>query len=87
MLDDLLLNKLAAVEQRYEELSGKLGDPAILANRQQFQKMSKEHADLRDLVESFRVHRELSKPGDPRSDRQGRPVAVTAGHNHASGAT
>jgi peptide chain release factor 1 len=61
VLDDLLLNKLAAVEQRYEELSGKLGDPAILANRQQFQKMSKEHADLRELVESFRIHRDLGK--------------------------
>jgi peptide chain release factor 1 len=61
VLDDLLLNKLAAVEQRFEELSGKLGDPAILANRQQFQKMSKEHADLRELVESFRVHRDLGK--------------------------
>ena len=61
MLDDLLLNKLAAVEQRFEELSGKLGDPVILANRQQFQKMSKEHADLRELVESFRVHRDLGK--------------------------
>lgn len=61
MLDDLLLRKLAAVEQRYEELSGKLGDPAVLANRQLFQKMSKEHSDLRDLVDSFRVYRELNK--------------------------
>ncbi|MEP6652967.1 MAG: peptide chain release factor 1 [Myxococcales bacterium] len=61
MLDDLLLRKLAAVEQRYEELSGKLGDPAVLANRQLFQKMSKEHSDLRDLVDSFRVYRDLNK--------------------------
>lgn len=61
MLDDLLLRKLAAVEQRYEELSGKLGDPAVLANRQLFQKMSKEHSDLRDLVDSFRIYRELNK--------------------------
>ena len=61
MLDDLLLSKLAAVEQRFEEISGKLADPAVMANRQSFQKMSKEHADLRDLVDAFRSYRELGK--------------------------
>ena len=61
MLDDLLLTKLAAVEQRYEEISGKLSDPAVVGNRQTFQKMSKEHADIRDLVDAFRSYRELSK--------------------------
>jgi peptide chain release factor 1 len=73
VLDDLLLNKLAAVEQRFEELSGKLGDPAVLSNRQQFQKMSKEHADLRELVESFRVHRDLSKRTTDARDMQKDP--------------
>src|SRR6185369_8365547 len=58
-MDDLLLGKLAAVEHRYEELSGKLGDPVILANRQLMQRMSKEHADLRELVEAFRSYREI----------------------------
>ena len=61
MLDDLLLSKLAAVEQRFEEISGKLSDPAVMANRQTFQKMSKEHSDLRDLVDAFRVYRDLGK--------------------------
>ena len=61
MLDDLLLSKLDAVEARYEELSGKLSDPAVLGNRQTFQKMSKEHADIRELVDAFRIYRELSK--------------------------
>jgi peptide chain release factor 1 len=59
LLDDLLLRKLAGVEQRFEEISGKLSDPAVLSNRQVFQKMSKEHSDLRELVDTFRVHREL----------------------------
>jgi peptide chain release factor 1 len=61
VLDELLLSKLAAVEQRFEEISGKLSDPAVMANRQSFQKMSKEHADLRDLVDAFRSYRELGK--------------------------
>ena len=61
MLDDLLLSKLDAVETRFEELSGKLSDPGVLSNRQMFQKMSKEHADIRELVDAFRLYRELSK--------------------------
>ena len=61
MLDELLLSKLDAVEIRYEELSGKLSDPAVLGNRQTFQKMSKEHADIRELVAAFRQYRELDK--------------------------
>jgi len=61
LLDDLLLGKLAAVEARYEELSGLLSDPAVLANRQQMQKLSKEHADLRELIERLREHREVTR--------------------------
>jgi peptide chain release factor 1 len=59
MLDDALLNKLASVEGRYEELGGKLSDPEVLARPQQMQKLAKEHADLRELVDAVRVHREL----------------------------
>jgi peptide chain release factor 1 len=61
LLDELLLGKLAAVEARYEELSGLLSDPVVLANRQQMQKLSKEHADLRDLIEALRQHRDVSR--------------------------
>jgi peptide chain release factor 1 len=61
VLDDLLLRKLAAVELRYEELSNKLSDPAVIANRQSMQKLSKEHADLRELIEVLREHREVVK--------------------------
>ncbi|HEY0709156.1 MAG TPA: peptide chain release factor 1 [Polyangia bacterium] len=61
MLDDLLLAKLAVVERRYEELGAKLSDPEVLAKAGAMQKLSKEHADLRELVEAVREHRELAK--------------------------
>ena len=61
MLDQLLLDKLAGVEARYQELDGMLADPAVLANRQQMQKLSKEHSDLREVVETFRLYRDVSK--------------------------
>ncbi len=61
MLDQLLLDKLAGVEARYQELDRMLADPAVLANRQQMQKLGKEHADLRELIEALREHREVSR--------------------------
>jgi len=73
VLDDLLLSKLDAVEQRHEELSGKLSDPAVLGNRQIFQKMSEEHADTRELVDAFRRYRELDKRAADARDMQKDP--------------
>jgi len=58
MLDDLLLGKLAAVESRSEELSSKLSDPEVLARPQVMQKLAKEHADIRELVDTLRIHRQ-----------------------------
>ncbi len=60
MLDQLLLGKLAGVEARYEELDRMLADPAVLANRQQMQKLSKEHSDLREVVDTFRQYRDVN---------------------------
>jgi peptide chain release factor 1 len=60
LLDQLLLDKLAGVEARYQELDRMLADPAVLANRQQMQKLSKEHSDLREIVDTFRQFRDLS---------------------------
>jgi peptide chain release factor 1 len=58
MLDDLLLGKLAVVEARFEELSSKLSDPEVLARAPLMQKLAKEHSDIRELVETLRVHRD-----------------------------
>jgi peptide chain release factor 1 len=60
LLDQLLLDKLAGVEARYQELDRMLADPAVLANRQQMQKLGKEHSDLRELIEALREHRDVS---------------------------
>jgi peptide chain release factor 1 len=61
MLDDLLLAKLAAVENRFDELTGNLSDPEVLARPAQMQKLAKEHADLRELIDTLRIHRESSQ--------------------------
>jgi peptide chain release factor 1 len=61
MLDDLLLAKLAAVESRFDELSGKLSDPDVLARPPLMQKLAKEHSDIRELVDTLRVHKQVVK--------------------------
>jgi peptide chain release factor 1 len=59
MLDDLLLHKLDGVVQRYEELATLLADPQVIGRRAEFQKLSKESADLGQITESYREYRDL----------------------------
>jgi peptide chain release factor 1 len=73
MLDDLLLTKLAAVEARFEELTGKLSDPEVLARPQSMQKLAKEHSDLRELVDALRQHRDLTRRMGEARDMQKDP--------------
>jgi peptide chain release factor 1 len=73
MLDDLLLSKLAAVERRYEELGADLSDPDVLGRPGAMQKLAKEHADLRELIETLRLHRELGRRIDDAKELQRDP--------------
>jgi peptide chain release factor 1 len=84
VLDDLLLKKLSAVEARYDELSAMLGDPIVLANRQQMQKLSKEHADLRELIERLREHREIVRRAQDARDMQKDPEMRELAHQEES---
>jgi len=73
MLDELLAGKLSAIEGRFEELTRKLSDPEVLAQPQVMQKLAKEHSDLRELVETFRVHRDVSRRLDEARELQKDP--------------
>ena len=61
MLDDLLLSKLDGVVHRSEELATLLADPAVISKRNEFQKLSKESADMAEVVDRFREYREILK--------------------------
>jgi peptide chain release factor 1 len=54
----VLLEKLAAVEARFDELTDQLGDPDVAANPKLLRDIAKEQSDLRKVVE---VYRELKK--------------------------
>ncbi len=55
-----MFDKLEAVEKRYEDLALQLADPEVIARRQEFQKLSKEHSDLSDLVAAFREYKRVA---------------------------
>jgi len=53
---DIILDKLRDIEIRYRELEGLLSDPKIVSKQGVYQKYAKEHADLRELVETIRQY-------------------------------
>lgn len=70
-----MLQKLDDVERRYVELEGALADPAVIGNRKEFARVSKERAGLEALVRCYREwrrvaaeidgHRALLEEADP----------------------
>ncbi len=53
------IDKMAALEARYDEVSGMLGQSEIIAKRSEFTRLSKEHSDLAELVDAWRDYRKL----------------------------
>ncbi|MDP7112989.1 MAG: PCRF domain-containing protein, partial [Myxococcota bacterium] len=56
-----MFETLAEVEDHYEALEARLGDPEIAADPRRYAEVAKEHADLRDLVAVYREYRELGR--------------------------
>ena len=54
-----MFDKLKEVENRYEEIDRKLQDPAVFGNPKELTRLSKEHAELREIVEIYRAYRRL----------------------------
>jgi peptide chain release factor 1 len=61
-------DKMTALERRHEELTARLGDPEVIGKRGEFQKLSREHAELDALVAAWRDYQKLR--GDLEQARQ-----------------
>lgn len=48
--------KMAGLQRRFNELSSLLGDPEVIGNRSEFTKLSKEYADIDDMVAAWKVY-------------------------------
>jgi peptide chain release factor 1 len=51
--------KLKDIELRYKELEGLLSDPDVVGKQGLYQKYAKEHADLHELVETYRQYEKI----------------------------
>lgn len=56
-----MFQRIKDIEKRYEELERLLSDPAVIANRAEYQKLAKEHADLTPLIETFRDYEKTGR--------------------------
>lgn len=53
-----MIDKLQALEDRYEELGKLLSDPEVINNQSEWQKHAKSHASLTDVVTAFREYKQ-----------------------------
>ena len=49
-----MLDKLARIEQRFEDIEKKLCDPSVISNREEFTKLSRERSEIDELVSVYR---------------------------------
>ncbi|ACY19043.1 peptide chain release factor 1 [Haliangium ochraceum] len=57
--DQVFIDKMEALERRYQEVSDLLGQNEVISNRSEFTKLSREHAELAKLVAAWQEYREL----------------------------
>ncbi len=55
-----MFNKLAFIEERYEELSKKISDPEVIADQNRWRKLCKESSDILPIVEKYREYKTAS---------------------------
>lgn len=56
-----MFTKLDEVEKKYHEMTNRMGDPALHSNPKEYQKVAKEEASLRSVVETYRQYKKLKK--------------------------
>ena len=59
-----MLDKLEFVEEKYEDLSHKIGDPEIIGNQNLWRQLVKEHSALEGVVTKFREYKAVVKEID-----------------------
>ena len=54
-----MLEKLSAIEQKYEEITQKLSDPEVISNQKEFQKYAKAHSELEEIMVPYREYKKV----------------------------
>ncbi|MDF2884293.1 MAG: peptide chain release factor 1 [Clostridiaceae bacterium] len=56
-----MLKRLNFIENKYEELSLKISDPAVMADQKEWQQLCREHAELELVVNKFREYKKAEE--------------------------
>jgi peptide chain release factor 1 len=54
-----VLDKLAAIKRRWEEVEQKLSDPKVIGNMSEFKKFNKEYKDLTEVVNAYHEYKNV----------------------------
>jgi peptide chain release factor 1 len=56
-----MFGKLDALEEKYDEITRQLSDPAVASDPKRYQKAARAHAELEEIVVAYREYRALQK--------------------------
>lgn len=56
-----MFNKLEEVEDRFREVEGLLADPAVVSQQKRFLDLTREHAELLEVVEAYRDYKRVGE--------------------------
>jgi peptide chain release factor 1 len=59
-----MFNKLKGVEERFVELERLLSDPAVVTDREAYQKYAREHAEISKVVAAYREYKDIGRELD-----------------------
>ena len=55
-----MFDKLEMAENKYDEISHKLSDPAVLADQDEYRRLMKEYSDLEEIVAKYREYKKTN---------------------------
>ena len=64
----MFIDKVQAVENKFMDLEQRISDPSVIARQEEWQKLTKEHASLAPIVETYRQYKDVTE--QIRGDRE-----------------
>ena len=56
-----MLDRLAEIETKYEDLAEQINDPDVIANQTEWRKRMKEYSDITPIVEKYREYKQAKE--------------------------
>lgn len=57
----MFIDKVQAVENKFMDLEQRISDPSVIARQEEWQKLTKEHASLAPIVETYRQYKDVTE--------------------------